>query len=236
VTPAVVIAGDCRDELPHLDAGFFAACVTSPPFYGCFGAAAGDLPDPRRRHAIGSGLVSDYVRDLRGVFYEVRRVLRPDGRLWLALGDMMGPDGGWQGIPWQVAHALRDSGWRVLDAIAWHSGLTAIGPNGRTHEVPEMVFAFSPGGSAHHAKCSPAWDMERPPLEPPAKFRALPESMVQRCLSASTHSGDRVLDPFAGIGTVARVAERLGRACFSIELDPHVARHAQERLATEARP
>ena len=145
MTLATVMAGDCRDELPHLDAGFFAACVTSPPVYGCFGPPADDLPDPRRRRAIGAGSVADY-------------------------------------------------------------------------------------------KCSPAWDMERPPLEPPAKFRALPEAMVQRCLSASTRSGERVLDPFAGIGTVARVAERLGRPCFSIELDPHVVRHAQERLAAEARP
>jgi site-specific DNA-methyltransferase (cytosine-N4-specific) len=236
MTLATVMAGDCRDELPHLDAGFFAACVTSPPVYGCFGPPASDLPDPRQRRAIGAGSVADYIRDLRGVFYEVRRVLRPDGCLWLALGDTVGPDGGWQGIPWQVAHALRDDGWRVLDAIAWNSGLTALGPDGRVRDVPEMVFVFSPEGSARHARCSPAWDMERPPLEPPAKFRALPEGMVQRCLSASTRPGERILDPFAGIGTVARVAERLGRPCFSIELDPHVVRHAQERLAAEARP
>ena len=56
--------------------------VTSPPYFGLRAyAGAGDAEIGRER------TVAEYVQRLVDVFEEVRRVLRPDGTLWLNLGD-----------------------------------------------------------------------------------------------------------------------------------------------------
>jgi site-specific DNA-methyltransferase (adenine-specific) len=47
-----------------------------------------------------------------------------------------------------------------------------------------------------------------------------PIALLLRIVLASTMPGDWVLDPFAGTGTTAVVAEQLGRHCVAIEIDP----------------
>ncbi|MCQ2011377.1 site-specific DNA-methyltransferase [Sporolactobacillus sp. STSJ-5] len=51
----------------------------------------------------------------------------------------------------------------------------------------------------------------------PARF---PEALVDFFVKAGTNEGDVVLDPFAGSGTTAVVAERLGRNFKCIEINP----------------
>lgn len=46
------------------------------------------------------------------------------------------------------------------------------------------------------------------------------EALVEAVLEDLTEPGDRVLDPFAGFGTVLTVAERLGRVAVGVELMP----------------
>jgi site-specific DNA-methyltransferase (adenine-specific) len=46
-----------------------------------------------------------------------------------------------------------------------------------------------------------------------------PVALIERCLLASTHPGDLVLDPFLGGGTTAIAAIKLNRGCVGIELD-----------------
>lgn len=67
-----------------------------------------------------------YIQHLVAVFEEVRRVLRPDGTLWLNLGDSYaGPHTeGLKpkdliGIPWRVAFALQDAGWWLRSDVVW---------------------------------------------------------------------------------------------------------------------
>jgi site-specific DNA-methyltransferase (cytosine-N4-specific) len=75
-----LLIGDCRDRLRELEAGSVHACVTSPPFW-------------RQRdydHAGQLGIErepSQFAAELVDIFREVRRVLVPDGSLWLELGD-----------------------------------------------------------------------------------------------------------------------------------------------------
>ena len=52
---------------------------------------------------------------------------------------------------------------------------------------------------------------------------AKPVGLVERLLRNSTTDGDLVFDPFAGSGTTLIAAERLGRSCAAIELDPRYA-------------
>ena len=92
--------------------------------------------------------VDEYVARLVEVFREVRRLLRPDGTLWLNLGDSYNGSGGAGGdyragglkegqprypgrnisglkpkdligIPWRVALALQADGWWLRSDIVW---------------------------------------------------------------------------------------------------------------------
>jgi DNA modification methylase len=75
-----ILVGDCRSLLATLPAESVQACITSPPYYG--------LRDYGAEGQIGLEFSpEEYVAELVAVFREVRRVLRPDGTLWLNLGD-----------------------------------------------------------------------------------------------------------------------------------------------------
>ena len=63
-----------------------------------------------------------------------------------------------------------------------------------------------------------------------------PLKLIERLLLASSSEGQVVLDPFAGSGTTAVAAKRLGRKCISIEIDPVMAQRANERLAEPMDP
>jgi site-specific DNA-methyltransferase (adenine-specific) len=61
----------------------------------------------------------------------------------------------------------------------------------------------------------PFWSMPENTDHPTQK----PEKLLTKILLASTRPGDLVLDPFAGSGTTAVVAKKLGRRFFTIESD-----------------
>ena len=57
-----------------------------------------------------------------------------------------------------------------------------------------------------------------------------PETLAERVIRLFSPSDGVVLDPFAGSGTTAVVAKRLGRRWLGIEIDPHSAKLAAERV------
>ncbi len=52
-----------------------------------------------------------------------------------------------------------------------------------------------------------------------AHFATFPEALVEPCILAGSRPGDIVFDPFMGSGTVAQVAQRLGRRWLGSELN-----------------
>ena len=75
-----IIQGDVRAVLPTLPDDSIDCVVTSPPYWG--------LRDYGVEGQIGlEQNVEAYLEIIVGVFAEVRRVLRPEGTLWLNLGD-----------------------------------------------------------------------------------------------------------------------------------------------------
>lgn len=136
----VVHVGHCIEVLKTLPADHFHTCVTSPPYFGLrnYGVDGqiGLEPTP-----------DEFVAGLVEVFREVGRVLRPDGTLWLNLGDSYSSGGrktqvsdnnGNRGrtytnrpndgakpkdllmIPSRVALALQADGWYLRSHIVWH--------------------------------------------------------------------------------------------------------------------
>ena len=47
-----------------------------------------------------------------------------------------------------------------------------------------------------------------------------PVALVKAVLTAFSDSGDLIYEPFCGSGTQIVAAERAGRRCFAMELDP----------------
>lgn len=75
-----ILVGSSLDRLRDLPDDHFHCVVTSPPYWGLrdYGVDGqlGLEPTPRQ-----------FVENMVSVFEEVRRVLRPDGTLWLNIGD-----------------------------------------------------------------------------------------------------------------------------------------------------
>jgi site-specific DNA-methyltransferase (adenine-specific) len=72
----------------------------------------------------------------------------------------------------------------------------------------------------------PFWSMPENTDHPTQK----PEKLLAKLLLASTNKGDLILDPFAGVGTTAVVAKKLGRHFVTIESDEAYCLLALKRL------
>ena len=75
-----VIFGDAVDGLKLLESESVDTCITSPPYY--------NLRDYGKDGQIGlETSPEEYIEKLVSVFREVRRVLKPDGTLWVNIAD-----------------------------------------------------------------------------------------------------------------------------------------------------
>ena len=78
---------DCRRGLKLLNDNSIDCCITSPPYWG--------LRDYGVDGQIGlESSLKEYINEIVKVFSEVKRVLKPEGTLWLNLGDTYVGTGG----------------------------------------------------------------------------------------------------------------------------------------------
>lgn len=76
-----ILTGDCREVLKGLPDESVHCVVTSPPYWGLRDYGTG-------KSGIGlEATLPEHIAALVRVFQEVKRVLRPDGTLWLNYGD-----------------------------------------------------------------------------------------------------------------------------------------------------
>ena len=75
-----ILIGDVRDELAKLPDNSIDCCVTSPPYWGLrdYGVAGQIGMEPT---------LAEHLAVMVAVFDDVRRVLKPEGSLWLNYGD-----------------------------------------------------------------------------------------------------------------------------------------------------
>jgi len=112
--------GDCLDVLRGMPAGVVHCVVTSPPYWG-------GIRDYGSTGQIGlERLPEEYAATLTRVLVEVRRVLRPDGVLWLNLGDVYaasgkggggvaGARGSWDSIRERKGFRMPPAGYKMKD-------------------------------------------------------------------------------------------------------------------------
>ena len=76
----------------------------------------------------------------------------------------------------------------------------------------------------------PFWSMKENTPHPTQK----PEKLYAKLILASSRKGDIVFDPFAGSGTSAVVARKLGRHYCGIEIDENYCLYAAKRIKNAA--
>lgn len=85
-----VYQADCREGLAYLPDESIDCCITSPPYFG--------LRDYGHPNQVGQEeSVAAYIDTMVQLFAQVHRVLKPEGTLWLNLGDTFANDGKWGG-------------------------------------------------------------------------------------------------------------------------------------------
>tara|TARA_R110002111_G_scaffold181935_2_gene247480 strand:- start:1482 stop:2447 length:966 start_codon:yes stop_codon:yes gene_type:complete len=137
-----ILTGDCVELMKKMDGESVDMCVTSPPYWGLRDYGHGESQ-------LGlEATPEEYIDNMVKVFREVKRVLKPEGTLWLNIGDSYNGSGGsggdynkggikegqpkygkkntpslkpkdLVGIPWMLAFALRADGWWLRQDIIW---------------------------------------------------------------------------------------------------------------------
>jgi DNA modification methylase len=133
-----VLHGDCREILRSIPAELVQTCVTSPPYWG--------LRDYGVAGQIGLEQTPDaYVAEIVDVFREVRRVLRPDGTLWLNLGDCYAGSWGAQGKTGELAGRSVNSA-RAMPAAARAGFVAGLKPKDLVGIPWRVAFALQADG------------------------------------------------------------------------------------------
>lgn len=186
----------------------------------------------------------DYDRFTRAWLAECRRVLKPDGALWLI--------GSYHNV-FRLGAALQDQGFWILNDVVWRKVNPMPNFRGRrfTNAHETLIWAARDQKSrytfnyesmkAGNEDVQMRSDWLFPICSGPERLKddggrkahptQKPESLLHRILLATTNPGDTVLDPFFGTGTTGAVAEKLGRRWIGIERDADYARAAEERIA-----
>lgn len=242
-----ILVGDCIKLMRALPAGSVDMVFADPPYNLQLG---GELHRPNNTRVDGveeawdkfQGF-DDYDRFTRLWLNEARRLLKPDGTLWVI--------GTYHNI-FRVGTALQDLGYWVLNDVAWVK--TNPMPNFRgkrftnAHETLiwcaksqdskytfnyEAMKALNEGLQMRSDWLLPICtgherlkDDDGRKAHPTQK----PESLLHRVILAATNPGDVILDPFIGSGTTGAVARRLRRDFIGIERDRDYARIARERI------
>ncbi|TNF64744.1 MAG: site-specific DNA-methyltransferase [Rhodobacteraceae bacterium] len=243
-----ILAGDCIEVMNGLPEASVDLIFADPPYNL---QLKGQLhrPDNSQVDAVDDewdrfASFSDYDRFTRDWLAAARRLLKPDGAIWVI--------GSYHNI-FRVGSALQDQGFWILNDVVWrksnpmpnfrgkrftnaHETLiwASRGEGGRYTFNYEALKALNEGiqmrsdwviplCTGHERLKDDNGDKAHPTQKP--------EALLHRILVGCTNPGDVVLDPFFGTGTTGAVAKMLGRDWIGIEREAAYRRAAEKRLS-----
>ena len=125
-----------------------------------------------------------------------------------------------------VDKTLRDNGFHWSSTIIWAKDALVISRKDYHTQYEPIWYGWNGDESRLSPlldrKQSDVWDVARPrvsKLHPTTK----PVELVERAINNSTQRTNLVLDLFLGSGTTLIAAEKTGRKCYGMELDPKYA-------------
>lgn len=243
----VIIEGDCLAELAKLPDACADLVFADPPYNLQLG---GGLTRPDQ--SVVDGVDDDwdkfadfaeYDRFTRAWLTECRRILKPDGAIWVI--------GSYHNV-FRLGVALQDLGYWILNDVVWRK--TNPMPNFKgtrfTNAHETLIWAARSKETKYtfhydalklfndDLQMRSDWtlplctgaerlkDAQGRKTHPTQK----PEALLHRVVLGTTKPGDLIVDPFFGAGTTGAAAKRLGRHYIGIERDPTYAAAARARL------
>ncbi|MEM1053317.1 MAG: site-specific DNA-methyltransferase [Pseudomonadota bacterium] len=244
-----ILDGDCIEAMRSLPDNSIDCVFADPPYNLQLG---GDLnrPDGSEVDAVTDhwdqfDSFRAYDEFTKSWLQEARRILKPDGSLWVI--------GSYHNI-YRVGATLQDIGFWILNDIVWRK--TNPMPNFKgtrfTNAHETLIWASQGEKARYHFNyramktlndelqmrsdwvlpiCSGNERLKEngSKVHPTQK----PESLLYRVLLATTERGDVVLDPFFGTGTTGAVAKRLGREWIGCERESNYRKAALKRIEKE---
>ena len=244
----VIHRGDCIEVLRALPDASVDMVFADPPYNLQLG---GDLlrPDNSVVDAVDDDWdkfdsFAAYDAFTRAWLAECRRVLKPEGSIWVI--------GSYHNV-FRLGTAIQDLGFWVLNDIIWRKSNPMPNFKGtrftnahetliwaaRSREQKRYTFNYDALKAFNEdTQMRSDWtfalctgeerlkDEEGKKAHPTQK----PEALLHRVLLSATRPGDVVLDPFFGTGTTGAAAKRLGRRFIGIERDEGYAKLAEKRI------
>ncbi len=242
-----ILRGDCVEALRSLPSQSIDLIFADPPYNL---QLANDLLRPNNSRVDGVddewdkfSSFAEYDKFTRAWLTECRRVLKPDGAIWVI--------GSYHNV-FRLGTALQDLGYWMLNDVIWRKTNPMPNFRGRrfTNAHETLIWASRDQKSRYtfnyeamkafndDLQMRSDWLIpicsggERLKNDHGSKAHPTqkPEGLLHRIILATTKPGDVVLDPFFGTGTTGAVAKRLGRKWIGIERDHGYAKIAQARI------
>jgi len=249
-----IIKGDCVAALEKLPSASVDLVFADPPYNlqleGGLTRPDHSVVDAVDDHWDKFDSFEAYDAFTRAWLLAVRRVLKPDGALWVI--------GSYHNI-FRVGAMLQDLGFWILNDVVWRKANPMPNFRGKrfTNAHETMIWASRGQGSKYtfnyeamkafndDVQMRSDWLLpictggERLKGEDGQKVHPTqkPEALLARVMLASSKPGDVILDPFFGSGTTGAVAKRLGRHFVGVEREQTYIDAARARIdAVETAP
>lgn len=137
-----LVQGDAATVMQRIEDESIDCIVTTPPYW-------------RRRsqgtESITATTADMFVNELLQTMAQAYRVLKPQGSLWLNMGDDT-TDGFVQGIPWRVVLAmLSQQQWHLVNEVVWNKTTTSPqGSQDHLRKVHEFMFHLVKGDDFYY--------------------------------------------------------------------------------------
>ena len=243
-----VVVGDAVEVLAKLPDSCVDLVHTSPPY---------NIDKPYESSASDKNSIGDYVEFLQRSITQLKRVVRPGGSIFWQTGytqngeesrdiipiDLLSyeifrehPDKFllWDRIIWRYwgGHAFTKKFTNKHETIMWYVKPGAE-PTFEADAVRERAKEYDKRNNFWGRNPGNVWEVDRVAFgatKQTSHIAVFPEEIAERIIRACSEPGDLVLDPFAGSGTVPKVAHGLGRRWLGIEISPVYANEAAVRI------